>query len=84
MVMLGLLPSASPPGVGGGYTKSCRLLYFKAERVIGHSYHSDTTFYSTELWKSREKTLKKTDSCYQLFFFAPECQGVYARIISVP
>jgi len=32
-----------------------------------HSYHSETTFYSTELWKSREKTLKKLISAISSF-----------------
>ncbi len=41
-------------------------------------------FYSTELWKSREKNTQKTDSCHQLFFFAPECDEVYAKIVSAP
>jgi hypothetical protein len=60
MVMLGLLPSASPPGVGADKPKAVGyfILRPRYERVIGHSYHNDTMFDSTELWKSREKHAK--------------------------
>jgi hypothetical protein len=86
MVVLGLLPSASPPGVGADKPKTVGYFVLRPryERVIGHSYHSDTTFYSTGLWKSREKNTQRTDPCYQLFLFAPECPEVYSKIVSAP